>query len=78
MKRRRWTWGRCFAVDGPQENAPKAWNRSGQRGSLMRKLWAGQAESIHLFVFWSFAVAQPLYDLVGRNAEFLVAMAPCR
>ena len=39
----------------------------------MRKVWAGHAESIHLFVFWSFAVAQPLYDLIGRNAEFLVA-----
>ena len=30
-------------------------------------------ESIHLFVLWSFAVAQPLYDLIGSNAEFLVA-----
>ena len=39
----------------------------------MRKVWAGQAESIHLFVLWSFAVAQPLYDLIGGNAEFLVA-----
>ena len=36
-------------------------------------LWAGQSESIHVFVFWSFALAQPLYDLIGRNAEFLVA-----
>jgi hypothetical protein len=39
----------------------------------MRKAWAEHSESIHLFVLWSFAVAQPLYDLIGGNAEFLVA-----
>ena len=28
---------------------------------------------LHLFALTSFAVSQPLYDLIGRNAEFLVA-----
>lgn len=28
---------------------------------------------LHVFALASFAVSQPLYDLVGRNAEFLVA-----
>ncbi|MEX2662271.1 MAG: sulfatase-like hydrolase/transferase [Vicinamibacterales bacterium] len=28
---------------------------------------------LHLFTLGSFAVAQPLYDLIGRNVEFLVA-----
>jgi hypothetical protein len=39
----------------------------------MRKVWTGHSKSLHLFVLWSFAVAQPLYDLIGGNAEFLVA-----
>ena len=30
-------------------------------------------EALHLFVLSSFAVAQPIYDLVGSNAEFFVA-----
>ena len=30
-------------------------------------------ESLHIFVLWSFAVAQPLLDLLSRNAEFFVA-----
>ena len=30
-------------------------------------------ESLHIFVLWSFAVAQPLFDLLSRNAEFFVA-----
>ncbi len=29
--------------------------------------------SLHLFALWGFAVAQPLFDLLGRNAQFLVA-----
>ena len=28
---------------------------------------------LHLFALWGFAVAQPLFDLLGRNAQFLVA-----
>jgi hypothetical protein len=28
---------------------------------------------LHVFALTSFAVSQPLYDLIGRNAEFLVA-----
>ena len=30
-------------------------------------------ESLHIFVLWSFAVAQPLFDLLSSNAEFFVA-----
>ena len=30
-------------------------------------------ESLHIFTLWSFAVAQPLFDLLSRNAEFFVA-----
>lgn len=30
-------------------------------------------DGLHLFVLAGFAVAQPLYDLLGRNAEFFVA-----
>jgi hypothetical protein len=32
-----------------------------------------RTESLHLFVLWSLAVAQPLFDLLSRNAEFFVA-----
>jgi len=28
---------------------------------------------LHLFVLWSFAVAEPLFDLLGRNGEFFAA-----
>ncbi len=34
---------------------------------------AGPRRAAHLVTLWAFAVAQPLYDLVGRNATFLVA-----
>ena len=30
-------------------------------------------DALHVFVLWSFAVAQPLYDVLGRHAEFFVA-----
>lgn len=30
-------------------------------------------DAIHIFVLTAFAVAQPVYDLLGRNAEFFVA-----
>ena len=30
-------------------------------------------DGVHLFLLSSFAFAQPLYDLLGRNAEFFVA-----
>lgn len=30
-------------------------------------------DSLHIFVLWSFAVAQPFFDLLSHNAEFLVA-----
>ena len=29
--------------------------------------------SLHLFTLWSFAIAQPLYDLLGSHPEFFVA-----
>ncbi|MEA2625333.1 MAG: hypothetical protein QOD06_1378 [Candidatus Binatota bacterium] len=32
-----------------------------------------RARAVHLLVLWGFAVAQPLYDLLGHNAEFFVA-----
>ncbi len=38
--------------------------------SLCRKLGIG---SLHVFVLSSLAIAQPIYDLLGRNAEFFVA-----
>ncbi len=31
------------------------------------------ARAAHLFVLWGFAVAQPLFDLLGRKAQFFVA-----
>ena len=30
---------------------------------------------LHILVLWNFAVAQPLLDLLGRNAEFFLARA---
>src|SRR5206468_12898228 len=30
-------------------------------------------DSLHLFVLVSFAIAQPLFDFLSRNAEFFVA-----
>src|SRR5690606_27018113 len=30
-------------------------------------------DAVHIFVLTAFAVAQPVYDLLGRNAEFFVA-----
>jgi Sulfatase len=32
-----------------------------------------QTEGFHISVLWSFAVAQPLYDLLGRQPEFFAA-----
>ncbi len=31
------------------------------------------ARALHVFVLWGFAVAQPLFELLGRHAQFLVA-----
>src|SRR4051794_23311972 len=31
------------------------------------------SNGLHVLVFWNFAIAQPLYDLLGGNAEFFVA-----
>ncbi len=31
------------------------------------------ARAVHLFALWGFAVAQPLFDLLGRKAQFFVA-----
>jgi hypothetical protein len=33
---------------------------------------------LHLLVLWSFAVAQPLFDLLGRNGEFFAARGSTR
>jgi hypothetical protein len=33
---------------------------------------------LHLLVLWSFAVAQPLFDLLGKNAEFFAARGSTR
>ncbi len=29
--------------------------------------------AVHLFALWAFAVAQPIFDLVGREPDFLVS-----
>ncbi|MDX6507937.1 MAG: hypothetical protein QOG06_2581 [Gaiellaceae bacterium] len=34
--------------------------------------------SLHLLVLWSFAVAQPLFDLLGKNGEFFAARGSTR
>ncbi len=51
--------GRGDAVDGSPDG-------SGAQGGLLRP-------GLHLVALWAFAVAQPLFDLIGRNAVFLVA-----
>jgi hypothetical protein len=33
---------------------------------------------LHLLVLWSFAVAQPLFDLIGKNGEFFAARGSTR
>ena len=33
---------------------------------------------LHLLVLWAFAVAQPLFDLLGKNAEFFAARGSTR
>ena len=33
---------------------------------------------LHLLVLWSFAVAQPLFDLLGKNGEFFAARGSTR
>jgi hypothetical protein len=42
-------------------------------GRLMSRRREFVIDALHVFVLCSFAVAQPLYDLLGRNAEFFVA-----
>ena len=43
-------------------------------GSKRREHWAGFAfVLLHLLTLWAFAVGQPIYDLLGRFPEFLVA-----
>jgi len=34
--------------------------------------------ALHLFVLWAFAVAQPLFDLLGKNGEFFAARGSTR
>lgn len=41
--------------------------RSGRRGPTRREALVA---FLHLAALWGFAVAQPLFDLIGRNAEF--------
>ncbi|HET7760668.1 MAG TPA: hypothetical protein VFK62_12145, partial [Gaiellaceae bacterium] len=33
---------------------------------------------LHLLVLWSFAVAQPLFNLLGKNGEFFAARGSTR
>src|SRR5215211_5673062 len=33
---------------------------------------------LHLLVLWAFAVAQPLFDLLGKNGEFFAARGSTR
>ncbi len=43
------------------------------RAGLARKLDSKYLiDSLHIFALWGFAVAQPIYDLLGQNAEFFV------
>ena len=42
------------------------------RGRALLVAW------IHLLVLWSFAVAQPLFELLSDNAEFFVARGNTR
>jgi Sulfatase len=51
-----------------------AWRRAPPYNQLVR---AGprprlRGDALHLCVLWAFAVAQPLYDLLGRNPAFFV------
>ena len=41
----------------------------GERAAAARRPWA---EALHVWVVVSFAVAQPLYDLLGKQAEFFI------
>ena len=41
----------------------------GERAAAARRPWA---EALHVWVVASFAVAQPLYDLLGKQAEFFI------
>ena len=34
--------------------------------------------ALHLLVLWAFAVAQPLFDLLGKNGEFFAARGSTR
>ena len=36
---------------------------------------APRLAALHLVALWSIAVAQPIFDVVGRNPEFFVAHA---
>jgi hypothetical protein len=44
----------------------------------MRYWRGGVPGGLHLAALWAFAVAQPLFDLLGRNAEFFVARGSTR
>ncbi len=37
-----------------------------------------RVRALHVFVLVAFAVAQPLFDLLGRHAEFLIAHGATR
>ena len=37
------------------------------------KNWICLIESLHVSVLMSFAIAQPIYDLLGRSPEFFIA-----
>ena len=39
----------------------------------MQRSPTSRGRTLHVFVLVSFAIAQPLFDLLGRHAEFLIA-----
>lgn len=45
---------------------------SGPADERAPRWWRPRVESLHVWVVASFAVAQPLYDLLGKQAEFFV------
>ncbi len=48
-------------------------SRSGERSARVALGTDPLTRALHIFVFWGFGVAQPLLELLGRNAQFFVA-----
>lgn len=76
-----WRTGR--SADRPAGSAPAAIRRAAGafravRGALARRTEAfhtqrGSIEGLHVAGLWAVAMAQPIYDLLGRSPEFFVA-----